>query len=297
MYELAYTPPVVSFNPRKGENPKGGKTFYVRESTGNNSHEGNDPEYPLADLETAYAKCTASQGDYIFVEYFSTLSAPPLTIGKRAIHIIALSHGNFDSRNDLNGGSSVSLNIQSAGRDLELAGFNVGNDGTANGLEIDSGQAMTRCHIHHCTFGCNFPTKDGIHSNGEIVHSSIDNCLFGNQLTGDGIETGNLLSTFIQNCIFQTCTEKGINVTVNVAGSWILGNQFYAPIASSEAAGWGITIIGGAGAMINLNYAMQTGDSTGNNPYLDTSTGTIGNTTNGWGLNYSNDTPTDPDVS
>lgn len=299
MYELAFTPPLVTYDPRKGENPKGGKTFYVREgSTGNDSYEGTDPEYPLATIERALTNSTASRGDYIFIQYFSTLDAPPLTINKRALHIIALSSGNFDSRNDLNGGSSVSLNIETAGRDLELAGFNIGNDGTTYGIEVSAGQVMYRCHIHHCTIGNNFTTTDGIHA-VEISQSSIDNCLFGTNgtgITGDGLAVNSYVMTFLVNNIFMNITEKAIDLAA-VSGGSIHGNMFYAPIASAESDGWAINIVSGHSVLVMNNYASQTGDDQGNNPYKDTSTGTITDTTNGWCYNWSGETHTKPAVS
>jgi len=285
MYDLAGTPPVLSFNPSIGIHAAGGKTFYVRESTGSNDNEGTDPQYPLADLEAAYLKCTNSKNDYIFAEYFSTLTAPPLTIGVRTIHLIALSGGNFDSRNDLNGGSGVSINIQSAGRDFELAGFNLGNDGTANALEITAGQAMYRCHIHHCTFGSAFICNDGIEVAGSASHNTIDHCLFDNQIENYAITGVDINSNIIAHNIFLMVTDatKGIYFTSGCTCNKIIGNLFGCRASNDEPDGWAIDLpVGSISNLIAGNMASECGDASGEDAYRDRSSAALATKTNMW---------------
>lgn len=282
MYELQGTPPLISFAPARGINIGGGKTFYVRESTGSNDNEGTDPQYPLADLETALGKCTASMNDYIFAEYFSTLSAAPLTINKRMLHIIAVSGGNFDSRNDMNGGSSVSVNIQSLGRDLELAGWNIGNDGTTYGIEVSSGQTMYRCHIHHCTIGNNFSVTDGIYA-AEISNSSIDHCMFGEAVSGDAIDMpGSVVMFVCANNLFHGVSGVNFYASLGCQYAFIYNNMF---AIADDVNGEAITLpSGGSNNMICNNYAVNGMLNSGYqyNPYRDLAS----NTSNHWGMNY-----------
>jgi hypothetical protein len=286
MYELQGTPAMMSVDPsRGGRNPQGGKVFFVHESNGNDSHEGTDPQFPLATLAEAYAKCTAGMGDYIFVEYFSTLSAPPLAIAKRAIHLISLSSGNFDSRNDLNGGDQPAIRLTADGRDLELAGFNLGGDGTSYGLEVEAAQTGYRFHIHHCTFGNNFGVTDGIHA-AEISNAAIDHCLFGSAVTGYGMNISGSVMMILAHNIFHSCDSGCIYLSLGAVQDFIFDNMFAGPINGAD--GWAIDLpVGGTGSLIMGNKASECGDDTqgAGNPYRDRSANSLAAKLNAWAGN------------
>lgn len=285
MYELQGSLAMMSFDPSKGINPQGGKTFYVHETNGNDDNEGTDPQFPLSSLEEAYNKCVAAKGDYIFVEYFSTLSAPPLTIEKRTIHLIALSSGNFDSRNDLNGGTSVSLVMTADGRDFELAGFNLGGDSPAANYALEAPAIFYRSHIHHCTFGHNFAATDGMHIL-ELSHSVIDHCLFSNMLTGYGIYVDGVVDSMIANNIFLRIPEKCIYVITGAVLLSIFGNMFLSLPGDDKADGWAIDLAAGCtSGLVMGNRASQKGASSFN-PYRDHTGDNLNNIHFGWSDNH-----------
>lgn len=293
MYELAGTPPMMSFDPSKGINPQGGKSYFVREGSGGNvissdDNEGTDPQYPLATVQAALNKCVASMGDYVFVLYFSTIDSPPITIPVRTIHLIAVSSGNFDSRNDLNGGGTVALRLTSDGRDFELAGFNVGAGGTGAGdygLEVEAGETGYRFHIHHCTFGNNFDCLDGIHM-AEFSNASIDHCMFGSQCSQHGIYIGGGVKAILAHNIFHKIPEKCIYYVTGAMQCFIFDNMFAAPIG--EADGWAIDLCAASvDCLVMNNSASECGDATQDtgNPYRDRSAASLGAKKNQWAGN------------
>lgn len=303
MYGAQGSLALPSFDPPKGRNPEGGRSFFVRASSvtghivASDDNEGTDPQYPLQTIQAALDKCVASIGDYVFVLYHSAIDSPPLTIPVRTIHLISMSHGGFDSRNDLNGGAEAAISITSAGRDFELAGFNLGGAGADEGILADSGEVMYRCHIHHCTFGMNYGVTNGIGA-WSLSQSVIDNCVFGSNaeiVSGDGINVGDFTNSYIMHCLFSFIADRGIDILAANGGS-IHENMFYSPIAEAEDGGWGITIRGGSHCLVMKNVGSASGNDEGENPFLDLSTGTVTDTQNGWALNYHGESLVDPDV-
>ena len=119
---------------------------------------------------------------------------------------------------------------------------------------------------------------------------TVDHCWFGDALTGYGIRSTNNVENHITDCRFNTIPEKGIYFVGSASGD-IIGNYFYAAIAGTEANGWAITLngVGCANTIVMGNYASQHGLASadgGNNPYLDTSTGTAITSTNAWSDNW-----------
>jgi len=264
---------------------QGGKAFFVNSSTGDNGYEGTSSAYPLADLETAYGKCTAGKGDYIFVQVFSTLTDAPLTIAKNDIHLISLGTRNFDNGNDLNGDDEVALNLASGGYDFEIAGFNIGADGDHYALESTAG-SLYRNHIHHCTFGHNFSASDGIHVL-EISHATIDHCLFSNMLTGYGIYVSSVVDSVIaDNTFFCVADKKCIYVTGGAVLLSILENKFYSHTDEDEETGWAIDLAAACTSGIVMgNKTSQVGSSS-HTPYLDRTGTNMNNIHFGWSDNH-----------
>lgn len=302
MYGLQGSPALMSVDPSRGRNPEGGRTFYVREGSvaghiaSSDDNEGTDPQFPLASIQAALNKCVASIGDYIFVLYHSTILSAPLTIPVRTIHLIAASHGNFDSRNDLNGGNAPAIRLTSDGRDLELAGFNIGGDGTSHGIEVEAAQVGYRVHIHHCTFGNNFGVIDGIRA-AELSNMSIDNCLFGSAVSGYAMNVGSSVMLMLLHNMFHNCDLGCIYLTTGALQNFINDNTFQSIIGGG--AGWAIDLpAGGQQSTIMGNRASETGDNaTGNNPYRDRSSGALATKANAWAANYKGEAETTPQAA
>lgn len=284
MFDLLGNRTMLAADTPRGVNPQGGYTWYVDCRAGNNNNEGTDPEWPLADVEAAYAKCIASRGDYIFVQDFWTLTAPPLTIAINDVHLISLGNGNFDNGNDLDGGILASIELGECD-DFEIAGFNLGNDGSTMALNA-IGQ-NNRAHIHHCTFGWNYSCTDGIAftPGGALIYPSINNNYFGPNFTNIGI-SAYFNTGLIFNNIFR---NPGVGCIAPFAGSFgmgIFGNQFFSPLGDVLAAGWGINLDAThANSWVHNNFAMETSNPSAQNPYADAS-GVAGAEANGWCMNY-----------
>jgi hypothetical protein len=73
-----------------------GDVYYVHSGTGNSSFAGTSPDNPLATIDSAVGKCTASQGDIIIVMpgHAENISAgTSLVVDVAGVQIIGLGHG------------------------------------------------------------------------------------------------------------------------------------------------------------------------------------------------------------
>jgi len=255
----------------------------ARSGVGDDDNAGTDPDAPLATLEAAYLKCTANRGDYIFALDFWEASAPPLTIAKADIHLIGMGSGNFDAGNDIttDENNTAAVQIEDAGYDFEMAGFNLSSTGT-NGVALEMGEGY-RLHIHHCTFGCNLACVTGIAAmagGGSFTHSTIHDCLFGTLLTGNSMYVP-LNTSIVRNNRFLPVGGIAISVPVIFVNTIVEYNRF---IIADSAHGEAISILpaASAGNMLDENVAMKgTGSSFAKNPFRDTAT-----VKSAWGRNY-----------
>jgi len=264
-----------------------GKVFFVDGTNGDDSASGQDPNKPLLTEAQAFLNCVSARNDYIVTLRHSTIPVPPLVLPTKShIHLISITSGNFDTSNDLNGGVAVALRIPSGVLDFELAGFNIGGDGTNYAIEVEAGQTCYRNHIHHCTIGNNFGATDGIHAN-EISNSKIDHCLFGTAISANQIAINSSVMLEISDNLFFNIAAKAIYLTVGAVQNLILRNYFMSKVALTLGDGWAIDLpAGGLGSMIIANRAADCGDDTGNEPYVDRSGTNVGDLTNGWSENW-----------
>jgi len=284
MYDLFGNPTLMSFDASRGKNPHGGKTLYVDINNGNDGHEGSDPEFPLAGLEEAYSRCTSEKGDYIFVQNFWTLLAPPLTINNRDVHIISLGSGQFDNGNDIDGGALAAIVLAAGCQDFELAGFNLGGNGASPAIDLTD--HVVRPHIHHCTIGNNYACTDGIHTTapGNISSGVIDHCLFGNQISSRGIHAS-ITTGMIAHNIFRQPGVECVAGIIQTLWVMIFGNMFFAPIDPILAPGWAVHLdANSSNCFVMGNIAAERGEAPGVNPWMD-ETAAGGNKLNGWSGN------------
>lgn len=257
----------------------GGKTFFVNSSTGSNSYEGTSPAYPLADVATALGKCTTLKHDYIFVQNFSTLTDPPLTIAKWDIHLIGLGHGGFDQGVALNPSNDIAVELgEGACIDLELAGFVLGGGIS----QCINGSSIYRIHLHHLGFGTNYAATDGIKAMS-FAHSVVDYCNFDVSLTGDGIDITDCNRNIFANNTFHNVTGKGIYLNLGAQCNKILDNSFGNVIGKAD--GWAIDLAAGSkNNLIAGNRASECGDASQDTgePYYDRSNAALASQLNAW---------------
>lgn len=283
-----------------------GKVFFVNCIDGSDSNPGDDPARPLKTIGYALGLCQARRDDYIIClkNQVTSVETFPIVIDKHQVHIIGL--GGMGAPIDLLAADAPVF--QFAGEDgynarCELAGFTLGASGGYPCIDVL--KTTVYAHLHDLQLGEGHVAQDGIMGNdiagSELVWSRIERCLFGKELTRDGIRTGvnagSLTFCHILDNVFSRYGGIGINnrVVAAAVGGTILRNKFFQKIGGDK--GCAITIVAAQNWMIDDNHAMEDAAEPGNNPYLDTTTGDLTTTKNAWGLNYKGLTATFPAVA
>ena len=205
---------------------------------------------------------------------------------KTTVHIIALGVG-FHARLSmpwctLSAGAQAVFELTAASHYCEIAGFQMGADGTHPCILVSG--VVQGCWIHHTALATQIATRDGILvDGGDLANGLVEWNLFGKALTRDGMRGGSLSELIIQDNIFSRYGGIGLNIGGEPYA--VLRNKFYRGWAAvGAAAGWAITMVG-ANCMFDDNDAMESATDTQNNPFKDTSTGVPGTTKNAWGVN------------
>jgi hypothetical protein len=263
--------------------------------TANDGHDGKNPNYPLATITQALTLCEDRHNDYIFVMGSYQTDTFPLSPAARNVHIIGLGGGGFArSRALLDGDDAAAFQLETASGGLELAGLRMGSSDAAYAAIVINTTCMG-CHVHDCTFGVYIPATDGIYAHGAGAHMqfwTIENCLFGTSLTGDGIDVQNMNRIYILNNYFLEYGGVGIIID-NGTGDMIVGNRFSK--TADFTAGDAITLGGStAGIYVDDNRAAEDGAAPGNVPFIDKTTADQTTLTNAWGVNWSGDAVTYP---
>jgi len=89
-----------------------GKKFYVHSGTGSNSSQsaGSLPDSPLADLDNAVSRCTANEGDVIYLmpgHVESSASAAAWDVDVAGVTVIGLGHGSARPRFDYDATTAI----------------------------------------------------------------------------------------------------------------------------------------------------------------------------------------------
>lgn len=286
-----------------GRLPDAGRVFFVS-GTGLNTNPGTSPDKPFATITHALIQCLAGRGDTIFV--LSTTAEPlyPVSIAKSDVHIIGVTNPGVDPKIHVFGGGNQCFNITTDGDRLEVAGIGFGT----NGEDALYGIQVYGAWIHHCAFGGSPLYNAGLLRTAIIGDqwpaSVFEDNFFGGgyplwgELTGYAITMAGLVNNVVRRNHFLNCALGAIRSDgANMELAWILDNRIYAGIAEVPPIGWAINLNGGGvnyGGMIDGNHATETGDDTAANvPYRDMCGGALA-LIRGWGLNYLNDTPSDP---
>lgn len=107
-----------------------GSVFYVHSGTGSNSNDGTSPSTPVATLDYAVGKCTASKGDIIVLMpgHAETLTAAgQCVLDVAGITVVFMGHGSSRASITLGTAVGADIDIDAAGitlvRPLILGGF------------------------------------------------------------------------------------------------------------------------------------------------------------------------------
>ncbi len=275
-----------------------GKVYYVDSRSwgiGSDANSGLDPDQPLAKIQTAIGKCTAAKNDYVICLDSYDNDIASILVNKAAVHIIGVGAWNHAApfawlKIAATGALPVFTLVQNDGVSAEIAGFALAADSSHPCIttSVGSGVQMSFCHLHHLSFAASgdtaFLAQDGFTPIDAAVASGIliEDCVFGDEITRDGIRFKYMTNGLIRNCLFRNVGVKGVNcITGGGAGGMpdVLNNQFRANHGAAE--GWAITSVAGTNGLIDGNHASADFATADNNPYLDTADG------NQWGVNWS----------
>lgn len=293
-----------------------GKVLFVDTRSwgiGSDGYEGTDPNYPLATLSTAYGKCTSGAGDYIFVLDGYDNDTTTITVAKTNLHIIGLSNGNHAAPFPwllVNAGAAPVFTLQGGNAaNVEIAGLTLGGNASNPCITTATGASteLVYGHIHHCSFAATgdaaFIAQDGIleAAGTGLDYTLIEDCVFGKQLTRDGIRFLNFYGGMIRNNMFRMTSYMGIRQTGTGGATTgtpdIINNKFLQKTPACDK-GSAIYITNSGGGFIDGNVAAENADGTcDNNPYVDLSNGTADTTTNAWGVNWVGDAVGTPAVT
>ena len=279
-----------------------GNVFYVDGVNGNDAWDGLTPNTPFATITHALTQCVADNDDYIIVlDHWQEVVAINVT----RVHIIGIPANPNHSFVQMNAAADTAIfTVTALSNNCEIAGFSFGGGATHAAIENVAGTPMG-LYIHHCQFGYAFAQntpQDGIRIGINATNIRVEHCKFlgpdspEGTITRDGIHwvSGGdpMGGAFHKNVFHGLSGGIGINLAAVAAltGGFIIDeNLFYVAIADAMAAGWAITLAGPgnvAHCLISGNYASQTGDNTGTNPFRDLSTGVLATCLNGWVGNY-----------
>ena len=275
-----------------------GNIYYVNggsDGPTDNYGNGTTPSDPKRTLTAAVGKCVTGHNDYIFVlNYGSNARAVetwPVAISKDMVHVIGLS-ANPASKWAVVTATGTNANAFTVtGQRCEIAQLEIGGTATGSGCGIAVGNVagVWGLYVHDCWFG----VADGAGTNGILVGSTFDapyltveNCVFGNGLTGTAILLTGVATKFqFKNNEFRSNTLC-ISVAGSCVGGSITGNKFQ---LDADTNGDAITLAAGTSLIwIDGNSAHYGKTAMANKPYTD------GSTTNTWGINYKGITPALP---
>lgn len=266
---------------RLGKNMTVGNIFYVDGPPyGDNSNDGLSMDSPLLTIRAALDKCVDLHDDYIIVMDCYQQETFPINIDRSRVHILGVSHWGGMYTQMFPAGNFAIFTIDTKGY-IEIAYFSLGSGAAHASIEFIGAAPEGRTWIHDCWFGAQWTGQDGIKiTGGEHPELMIERCLFGKQLTQDGIRIESASTrTIIRDNIFREVALVGIHVVaINTDLGAIIGNRFSLP--PQAAAGAAISIAAGAvGCLIDDNHAMEGKIITTNVPYVD-----AGGCN--WGLNW-----------
>ncbi len=221
-----------------------GTWFFVDPTDGANGRSGQDPDAPLADVTTAYGKCTDARGDGICVfsrddgtsASTTSYSTAVLDWAKHGITMIGISSGSpYAGRARIaNNTSSLALayliDFQSANnRILNMHIANYGSGAGALGGTILSGNRNYFGNCHLVGGGHATPGIEILSSNLTLTgdENFFEDCIIGtdtynkgDSAGGDLILNGNGARNYFKSCEFRNKRSAGTTAgAINILGS------------------------------------------------------------------------------
>ena len=264
--------------------------FFVDGDNGSDSadNNGQTADTPLLTITAALGKCTTKKNDYIFLLNYYRASGEtwPISITKENIHIIGMASAGCPRVWVDPPSTTAAFALAQGSAHCEIANIQIGAGATSACIDVTSNGAWGYW-IHHNYFASkqSMDAKYGIHcgsgSSNEMIHSLIENNVFGAGITEAGIciasnAGGNAChGLIIRNNHFTVNTgDHGVDVLsagADFQEGGIFNNTFECD--GDAADGEAVYFVSGAKGNVHGNAAWtDDGVQMSNNPFLDAGT-------------------------
>ena len=235
-----------------------GNVFFVCATGGSDSYAGTDPDNPMATIDAAVNKCTASKGDVIYVMpgHAETLAAA-ITMDVAGVSIIGLgqgtNRGTITVAANIDGITMTAANC--AVRNLYFVAGTAAHTATINIAAAD-------CEVADCRFLCGANNLETITITADGNYAKVERCYF--TITADGPDSairleGASVGVIIRGNLFNggdtaasTWDNAAVYSSSTPQGNVIEGNRgFYSVI---NGAGVQIIFTGSATGILADNY-------------------------------------------
>ena len=141
--------------------------FYVDSGAGSNTNDGRDPAFPLATIDAAINKCTASQGDVILVQpgHAETLTAQ-ISLDVIGVSIIGVGEGTLKPQLTINAVID-GIDIGAANCRVENIGFVASTAGATAQINVDAANATVE-KVHFDIGASDLLGTITVTANGEV---------------------------------------------------------------------------------------------------------------------------------
>lgn len=204
----------------------GGHTWYVDSVNGNTGNDGESWDHALAGLDAAIGKCTANQGDVIYVlpgHAESIIAAGTITADVAGVNIVGIGKGEDRPTFTFTTADTATFLVSAVDVYIENLIFAAGKDGLDVLLDVEA----DGCRVVNCEFRSN-----------ETSAYQCDNYV---DITGTGVNVADRCE--IHGCRFFSLTA-GATAAINIgrvhdglviADNWIDGDFSGAGIESASA--------------------------------------------------------------
>jgi len=268
-----------------------GNVFFVDSNNGNDGNKGTKDK-PVASLDTALSKCTANQGDtiYLMPAHAETITgAGGITLDKAGVNIIGL--GRYDTRPRflMDGAATVTALVTAANVSLSNCIFAAGHADIATCFHISAkGFRLESCRFEQNTTDENWVdiihagTADNDYDGLEIVNCEIEQVdaafvtaidllkdandvkLISNRIIGDFdaspyapiycASTEVQKNILVQGNLIHNAHDANAAVGIAIANTASTGWIIYNIVGHQDADGSTPILAGAAGLMVAENY-------------------------------------------
>ncbi len=201
--------PSVATGASYGDSPNLPDVYFVDSGNGADGNDGRDPGKPMATIDAAINRCTASQGDIVLVQpgHAETVAAA-IELDTIGVSVIGVGSGSLKPQVTLSADDNgVELSAASCG--LENIHFNERTaTPTGNNAYVDVSAAD--CELKTLLFDCGADDLDSITLASGADRVTIDDCDW--NVTADGPDSAIRIESTIDRLTVKHCHQDGGSV-------------------------------------------------------------------------------------